>query len=171
MSKPAKPIFLIGMPAVGKSTLGKKIAQKYSLEFIDLDKHIEKIQGKSIAEIFLEKGEAFFRQIETENLAHFVQAQNTVIATGGGTPCFYNNMSLMLEWGEVIFLDFSLEQIKLRIMQNLQSRPMFAGKTSEEVASAIQELYVQRSIHYQKAHYTATSEENLWKILTEINRK
>jgi len=171
MSDLQKPIFLIGMPAVGKSTLGKQIAQKYSLQFIDMDKYIEKIQGKSISEIFSEKGEAFFRQIEAESLKELTKTQNTVIATGGGTPCFYDNMSLMLERGKVVFLDFPLEQISNRISQNPQSRPMFVGKTSTQIASKIQELYTHRRLYYQKAHYTFQNEEILWDTIAKILKK
>jgi len=171
MSKLQKPIFLIGMPAVGKSTLGEQIAQKYALQFIDMDKYIEKTQGQSIPEIFSERGEAFFRKIEAESLKQLTKTQNTVIATGGGTPCFYDNISLMLEWGEVIFLDFPLAQISNRISQNPQSRPMFVGKTSEEIASKVQELYTHRSPYYQKAHYTAKNEEVLWQMLSTMFRK
>ena len=171
MSDLQKPIFLIGMPAVGKSTLGKQIAQKYSLQFIDMDKYIEKIQGKSISEIFSEKGEAFFRQIEAESLKELTKTQNTVIATGGGTPCFYDNMSLMLERGKVVFLDFPLEQISNRIGHNSQSRPMFVGKTSTQIASKIQELYTHRRLYYQKAHYTVQNEEILWDTIAKILKK
>ncbi|MFN3315349.1 MAG: shikimate kinase, partial [Raineya sp.] len=136
-----KPIFLVGMPAVGKSTLGKKIAQKYSLQFIDLDKYIENAQKKSIPEIFETSGEAFFRKLEAENLAEVVQIKNAIVATGGGTPCFYDNMSLMLQVGKVVFLDFSLELIIERISQNNLARPMFAGKSKKEISEKIKNLY------------------------------
>lgn len=171
MSNLQKPIFLVGMPAVGKSTLGKQTAQKYALQFIDLDKYIEEVQNQSIAEIFSEKGEGFFRQIEAESLATIAQTQNLVIATGGGTPCFYNNMNLMLAAGEVIFLDFSLKLIIDRIAQNAPKRPMFAQKNYEEVVSKVQELYQQRYFHYQKAKYIVRNEVEFWSLLSKMLEK
>lgn len=163
-----KPIFLVGMPAVGKSTLGKQIAQKYNLQFIDLDKYIENIQRKSIPEIFETSGEAFFRKLEAENLGIVAQMQNVIVATGGGTPCFYDNMSLMLQAGKVVFLDFSLELVIERISQNNLVRPMFAGLGKPEIAEKIKDLYQKRLPNYGLAHYTAKNEGEFFKIIENI---
>ena len=155
-----KPIFLVGMPAVGKSTLGKQVAQKYNLQFIDLDKYIEDKQGKPISEIFEEEGEATFRKLEAENLAIVAQMQDVIVATGGGTPCFYDNINLMLQAGVVIFLDFSLELIIERISQNNLVRPMFAGLDKPEIAEKIKDLYQKRLPYYSLSHYSFKSEKD-----------
>jgi shikimate kinase len=89
-------IFLIGFMGCGKSTIGKKLAKTLSCKFIDLDKYIERKTGESIQQIFKEKGEKYFRVLETESLMEICESDNLVIATGGGTPCFFDNMQRIL---------------------------------------------------------------------------
>lgn len=163
-----KPIFLVGMPAVGKSTLGEQIAQKYNLQFIDLDKYIENAQRKSIPKIFEDEGEAVFRKIETESLGVVAQMQNVIVATGGGTPCFYDNTNLMLQTGIVIFLDFSLEVILERIAQNSNKRPMFVGLEKTAISEKIKDLYQKRLPYYLLAQYIVKNECECWKCLENL---
>lgn len=162
------PICLVGMPAVGKSTLGRQIAQAYHLSFIDLDAYIEQVEQKSIAEIFVERGEEFFRQKEAESLAKLSQLTDLIIATGGGTPCFYNNMPLMLRSSQVIFLDFPLQLITERLQSSGFSRPMFAQKSPSEIAETVQSLYQKRLPYYRLAHYVVKNEQELWQLLPKL---
>ncbi len=163
-----KPIFLVGMPAVGKSTLGKQVAQKYNLQFIDLDKYIEDKQGKPISEIFENEGESVFRKLEADNLGVVAQMQNTIVATGGGTPCFYDNINLMLQTGIVIFLDFSLEVIIERIAQNSNKRPMFVRLEKAAISEKIKDLYQKRLPFYLLAQYIVKNESEYWKLMENL---
>lgn len=165
---PINSIFFVGMPAVGKSTLGKQVAQKYQLKFIDLDEYIENNQGKSIRKIFQELGENYFRQVEAESLEIVAKMQNVLVATGGGTPCFHNNMKLMLQKGQVVFLDFSLDILVERITNNNSVRPMFVGKKKFEIAKQIEELYKKRLSHYLLAHYVVKDEKQFWELMASI---
>ena len=90
-------IFLIGYMGCGKSTLGRKIASRIGLKFNDLDKSIEQEQNLSVSECFSKHGEKWFREVEHNILIETFQQDNTIIATGGGTPCFFDNMDLMNE--------------------------------------------------------------------------
>ena len=97
-------IFLIGYMGVGKTTIGKQIAQGLGREFVDMDLFIENRYHKAVSGIFAEKGEDFFREIEHRILQEVAQFENTVIATGGGTPCFFDNMDLMNRTGITVYL-------------------------------------------------------------------
>ncbi|HQB87139.1 MAG TPA: shikimate kinase, partial [Bacteroidales bacterium] len=103
MQKPDK-IFLIGFMGSGKTTTGKKLASRLSWKFIDLDEFIEEDKGMPVAEIFETQGEDWFRTVEAEALRTVTKAGNTVISTGGGTPCFYENMEFMLQNGLTVYL-------------------------------------------------------------------
>lgn len=143
-------IYLIGMPAVGKSTLGQALAQELALTFIDLDRYIEAWQQTSIATIFEQAGEARFRALEQEALHRLSAKENLVVATGGGTPCFFDNIAHMLGQGQVVFLEASLEELAERIAQQSE-RPMFAGLSAEEVQEKLEALYEKRLPFYQQA--------------------
>lgn len=157
-------IFLVGMPASGKSTLAKKIAEKYHFAFIDLDSFIEEKYQQTIPEIFTEGGETLFRKLESEALKELIFIENMVVSTGGGTPCFYNNMDFITEKGITIFLDTPISIIVERICQNTSLRPMFQGKTHDIIQKQIEELYQQRKGFYQKAHYQITNESDFFEL-------
>src|SRR5436853_6290275 len=95
-------VFLIGFMGSGKTFLGKQLAQLLNYEFIDLDEWIEQREKKSIAEIFSEDGEEYFRKKESQQLKLLAEKNNAVIATGGGTPCFHDNMKWMNDHGFTI---------------------------------------------------------------------
>ena len=88
-------IFLLGFMGSGKSTLGKRLAKKMSWEFLDMDKVLEEQEGMTVTQIFQEKGEAYFREAETQFLQGLDPSMNRIVATGGGAPCHTNNMDLM----------------------------------------------------------------------------
>ena len=100
-------IFLIGFMGCGKSTLGRKLAAKLGYDLIDLDHHLEKIAGCSITTYFAEHGEESFRRLESETLKTMHYPPSCVISTGGGTPCFYDNMSWMNENGTTVYIQMN----------------------------------------------------------------
>ena len=164
-------IFITGMPASGKSLWAKRLAGALSHSFFDLDTLIEHVSGKKIADIFKQNGETHFRELEKAVLENFV-ANNTkfVLSTGGGTPCFYNNMKLMNKAGVTIWLDENIGFIANRIFTQQSTRPMFDGLNKDEVADKVQKLFEERKQFYQQAkHYVTTDEINLQHLLNLVN--
>lgn len=101
-------IFLTGYMGAGKTTLGKAFARELNIPFIDLDWYIEERLHKSIRELFIERGEASFRELERTMLHEVAEFENVIISTGGGTPCFFDNMEYMNEHGQTVFWMFIL---------------------------------------------------------------
>lgn len=147
-----KIIFLTGQMASGKSYLGKKISDHLNLNFIDTDKYIEEKQRKSINEIFENSGEVFFRQLEFELLNDLLEIQTpSLIATGGGFPCFNNNAERMYENGLVIHLKPAQSLLKENISNGLEHRPILKNQNID-VIDFLKKQYISRSSHYEKAH-------------------
>ena len=146
-------IFLLGFMGSGKSTLGKKLARKLGRKFIDLDQYIEKKENLSIAGIFKEKGENTFRSLENYYLQHISEhEEDAVIALGGGTPCFFNNMQIINDSGISIYLELSAEALSARLMQDNEPRPLIQNKTAQELGSFIKEKLEAREKFYKKAN-------------------
>lgn len=103
-----KRIFLVGYMGSGKTTLGKAYARINNLEFIDLDWYIEERMHKTISELFAEKGEAGFRELERKMLHEVGEFENVMVACGGGTPCFYDNIDYMNSVGDTVFWMYAL---------------------------------------------------------------
>lgn len=150
--------FLVGMPASGKTTFGRAFAAHQNCAFFDLDAEIERLQGCTIATIFIEKGEAEFRKIERNTLRNLDFTQPIVLATGGGTPCFQDNMALMRKNGTVLWLDADLAILQQRLSANAAQRPMFQGLEGAALAQKIADLYQKRQPFYAQAHYRCVSE-------------
>lgn len=146
-------IYLLGMPASGKSYWGKKVADHHKLNFLDLDNFLEENLGKSITQVFQEKGEEFFRRKEQETLHQSKEFTNTIISTGGGTPYFFDNMDFIKKEGWSIFINVSLEIIIERLKMD-ENRPMFQEKTEVELENYVQNLYQKRIGYYQQADFT-----------------
>jgi shikimate kinase len=146
-------IFLIGMPACGKTSIGKRLAKKLQFTFVDLDSHLTDKENKSVANIFNEKGETFFRELETKYLKEISNTNiNTIISVGGGTPCFHNNLPFMLSAGNVFYLNASAETLFLRLKKDAK-RPMFADLTEDKIKEKINSLLQQRETFYLQAHH------------------
>lgn len=147
-------IYLIGFMGSGKSTIGKQLSKKINYSFVDLDRLIEKDNGMSISEIFETKGEAEFRKLEHNALKKVSQLQHTIIACGGGTPCFYDNMTLMKESGLTIYIKLSPKMLADRLSQSKTPRPLLKNKSREELLSYVKDLLEKREDHYHQAGYT-----------------
>ena len=140
------------MPGSGKSTLGGKLAKELMVEFIDLDKAIEGREGKSITETFAQNGEDYFRQLESQVLTEWSgSSKNFVMATGGGTPCFYNGIEIINESGLSIFLDVPVGKLLSRL-EKKTDRPLLSASDITEMEDKLQALRSGRLSIYQQAH-------------------
>jgi len=145
------PIFLLGFMASGKSKLGKRLANNLGLEFLDLDQSIEKEEGSSISEIFNTKGEDYFRRREARKLRQIETNQSMVIALGGGTPCFHDNIKFIQETGTSIYLKLDENRIISRLKDNRSQRPLLADLNQEDLASYVNDELLKRETYYQQA--------------------
>ena len=145
-------IYLIGMPGSGKSYISKELSHTLGCSLVDMDAYIEKEQGKSITSIFEDKGEDYFRKQERKFLLNYA-VDNTVISTGGGTPCYFENINTMKEKGKVIYINTPISIITQRIYAE-EHRPMFDGYSKESIMYKLKELYDKRKIYYKRAHIT-----------------
>ena len=145
----------------GKSFWGKRLAAKLNYNFIDLDLIIEQQENVTIATIFIEKGESYFREIENKILLQtiFSITQNTIVATGGGTPCFYDAIDDMNNAGATIFLNQSIEKIIEQISNKKNKRPLLRNVTQIELEAYLQDLLEQRIGVYGKCKFTLSSKE------------
>ncbi|MBD5362110.1 MAG: shikimate kinase [Bacteroides sp.] len=146
-----KPVFLIGYMGCGKSTLGRALQKNHGLDFIDLDQFIENRFHASITELFATRGEEGFRRIEAAMLDEVSQLSDVVIACGGGTPCFFNNMDLMNERGLTVWLTTPLPWLFERLQRNRSKRPILAGKTDDELMGFITKALEERKPYYSRA--------------------
>lgn len=151
-------IFLIGYMGAGKTTLGKAFARALGLTFVDLDWYIEERFHKSIRQLFAERGEEGFRELEKRMLHEAGDFEDVVISVGGGTPCFFDNMEYMNEAGETVFLDVNLQVLFRRLKVAKQQRPLLDGKTDEELMAFIQKALQKRLPFYTKAKHTFNGE-------------
>jgi shikimate kinase len=151
-------IFLVGLPGCGKSSLGKKLAHIFKYPFYDLDHLIENGEGAKITELFSIHGEEKFRMLENQYLQNIKDLNQAIVATGGGTPCFHNNMEIINSLGISIFLDVAPKSIAQRLSENgIAKRPILKGKTREEITLTLEYLRLHRLPHYSQCHITLSN--------------
>lgn len=161
-------IFLIGMPGSGKSTFGKMLAQKLDRQFFDIDEQLERMLGMSIHKIFLEIGEDYFREAEEKVLKMLIKlSEPSIIATGGGTPCFYDNMKEMNGSGVTIWLDTPLDLVIDRVGAKKDVRPLVDQMPKDALKKEITNMYEMRRRYYRKANFT--SDSNMEDILNFLS--
>ena len=146
-------IFLIGFMGSGKTTVGKKLAAKLNLQFMDLDKLIESRYNKTISDIFETEGEKSFRNKETHLLEELSHADSYVLSTGGGTPCFNNNMNLINSMGISIYLKMSQSALFSRLKHSRDSRPLIKNLNNGELKKYINIKLKEREEYYENAHF------------------
>ena len=144
-------IYLIGYMCSGKTTLGTLLKEIADIKFTDLDQYIEECEGKSINEIFAQKGEEEFRNIEQKALKEVTETIGGIIATGGGTPCFFDNMEYMKENGDVIYLNCSRKELFERLKIYKATRPLLKDKCDDELKEFIEMALPKREPFYNKA--------------------
>ncbi len=165
-------IYLIGYMGCGKSTLGRRLAKHAGLQFIDMDHYIEKRNYKTIPQIFTEEGESEFRKKERKALEELSEFSNVVIATGGGAPCFFDNVDLMNRTGKTIYLNVDPKILADRLVKSKTERPLIKGKSKEELVQFIDETLKKRNEFYAKAHYRITQPDvNLDEVLKMIQQE
>lgn len=143
-------IFLVGYMGSGKSTVAKKLATRLGITAIDLDAEIERKAGKSITQIFELEGETAFRELEHEALQHWLLQDDFVMATGGGTPCFFDSMEQMNRCGTTIYLKMAPKALAERVWNSRTERPLLKGLSQDELTEHIsQHLNAREPIYAQ----------------------
>lgn len=153
-----KPIFLIGYMGCGKSTMGRTVSALTGVPFIDLDNYIEQRFHLTVREIFAQRGEDGFRDVERRMLQEVADFEDVIVACGGGTPCFFDNMEYMNTHGTTVFLNTPIDRLHSRLMRGRHKRPLIADKDDEELMTFIKEALAKRMDHYSKAQISFSSE-------------
>lgn len=161
-------IILIGFMGVGKTTIGKIIAKKLKLNFVDMDNYIEKTEGKSISKIFEEYGEQHFRELESESLKDLIKIDNIVISTGGGIITTKENSDILKKEKIVIFLDANTQTILNNLYKEIDKRPLLSN--SKNIEYTISNLLNQR---YEKYNSICDikidiNEKNIEEVVSQI---
>lgn len=160
-------IYLVGMPGAGKSYWARELSRTYAMPLMDMDEYLEQQEGNTIAAIFEQHGEAAFREKERNVLALIATDNpNAIIACGGGTPCYFDNMDLMLQTGTVIYLHVSIETLIDHLQHEAHMRPMLAGK--KDVQAFLADLLKERAPFYERAHHILNADKISITNFTEI---
>lgn len=171
-------IFLVGYMGVGKTTLGRELSGISGLSFIDLDHFIEGRYRKTIRQIFEEEGEDAFREIEKKTLHEVAEFENIILSTGGGTPCFFDNMTYMNDTGTTVYLKASPEALTRRIEHCKQTRPTVRHLAGDALSAFVRDALAHRTPFYERARITFNVEhlvthrdaiaaaEHLWQTLS-----
>lgn len=151
-------IYIIGLPGVGKTTLGKELATQLGLPFVDLDSYIEDIQDQTIPAIFNEGGESAFRNIEAHALKSFSQLNSSfIMACGGGTPCYNSSMDFMNRNGITIYYTKPIANIITQLQNDATERPLLKNSTPADLLSNLNKLLNKREPYYLKANIITDS--------------
>jgi len=161
-------IFLVGFMGSGKTHWGRLWSADNPFSFVDLDHTIEKEEGKTIAKIFEEKGEDYFRQLETTTLRSFGENENIIIACGGGTPCFNNNMQWMNEHGVTVYLRATPKQLANRLAKEQEQRPLLHSVDKHELENFIEQKLNEREAFYSEAQIIFDEENATVETIKEI---
>ena len=167
-----KRIFLIGYMGAGKTTVGKVLSRQLGLSFIDLDHYIEGYH-KTVGQLFAEKGEDAFRDIERRMLREVAAFEDVLVSTGGGAPCFFDNMEFMNGAGQTVYLKVSVEELAKRLELCKSTRPILKGRSGDELKAFIAESLEKREPFYSKASIVFDAEEmmtdqDVYKISQEL---
>jgi len=152
-------VILVGFMGCGKTTLGKKLANKLSLPFIDSDSDIEKRYQQSIGELFTRYGESHFRETERQFIDPLFEESAFVLATGGGMPCFGDNMELLKQLGTTFYLERSPKELVNRLIQSKTKRPLLEGMSADELTNYVERKLAEREIYYHQADFTLGRDE------------
>lgn len=145
-------IFLIGFMGSGKTYWGRKLSQKLGIPFFDLDEQTASHEGKSISEIFATEGEEYFRLLE-KNTLHTISESHTsfVMAAGGGTPCYFNNIEYMNRAGTTVWLNTPIDLLFERLLKEKEQRPLLKNLKDDQLKGFIIKKFADRKIYYEQA--------------------
>lgn len=150
-------IFLVGYMYSGKTVVGKRLSKMLSVEWIDTDRRVEELCNKTIEQIFEQDGEEFFREKEREVLLSLKDCQDVVVSTGGGLPCYKDNMEIMAKIGKTIYLELTPLQIYSRMSQSKKKRPLLEQIAPGERLNYIDRSLAERESFYKKADVTISA--------------
>jgi shikimate kinase len=154
---PYHSIFLIGFMGCGKTTLGRKLASRLGYSFIDLDEELEKQVGVSINEYFSKYGEAKFREMESQTLKQITYPAKAIISTGGGLPCYFDNMEWMNNHGKTLYVKLPAKTLADRLKNGKANRPVLQNKNGDELVAFIEQKLSEREVYYNQATYISES--------------
>lgn len=162
-------LFLIGLLGSGKSALGKELSEKLKLHFIDLDHAIELKEGAKVSEIFSSRGEEKFRIIEAAVLREQSKQTEFVMATGGGAPCFHDNMTFINQTGTSVFVNTPVSEIARRLQgEQRKSRPLLANVPDDQLQPTLQTILDSRLAFYDKAHIKVSGPSITAKLVLDL---
>ena len=164
-------IVLLGYMASGKSTIGREISKKLDMKFIDLDDYISKREKRSISEIFKVEGEIYFRKIESLYLGEILNSKDSfILSLGGGTPCYSNNMELILNSeASSIYIKVDIKTLASRLIAEKNKRPLVADLEDDKLLEFVAKHLFERRFFYEQASITINSEnKSIEEIITEI---
>lgn len=144
-------VFLIGFMGCGKSTTGRKLAKRLGFDFVDLDHEVELQTGSTIANYFALHGEDAFRKLESETLKEFGYGENCVVATGGGAPCYFDNMDWMNANGLTIYIDMPAQALAQRLEKGKAKRPLLKDLSEVQLIAFIESKLAERELFYRRA--------------------
>jgi len=144
-------IFLIGFMGCGKSTFGKKLAVKLGYDFIDLDQVLENEVGSNIGDYFASHGEDAFRTLESKVLKEYNYPENCIVATGGGAPCYFDNMDWMNNNGTTVYIELSPIALARRLEKGKEKRPLIKSMNHEQLIDFIESKLIERNRFYKRA--------------------
>lgn len=156
------------MPASGKTTLGKQLAKKINLDFVDIDEEIEHKESATISDVFKRYGEHYFRQIEADTLRKIDVNKSQIVSCGGGLPCYHDNILWMRQHGKVINIALEVEELLTRIKKIAPHRPLLQSNNKQELERKIKTLSLTRKFYFDMAHVTVDSRLDIEEIITRI---
>ena len=158
----------IGYMGSGKSHIAKLLSDRLGIKLIDLDKEISKKNKMTIAEMFQKKGEIFFRRQERALLEQIIATEDScILSLGGGTPAYYNNMELINQNSESIFLRTSIKNLTERLLKQKHKRPLIANISDQDLPEFIAKHLFERNIFYNKAKYTVNTDDKTPEMVVE----
>jgi shikimate kinase len=161
-------IYLTGYMGSGKSTIGKKLANKLGFLFIDLDSLIENKYRITIPDIFNRYDEDAFRLVEHQTLQETFTYSNAIISTGGGTPCFYNNMELINQNGLSVYIQMRERSLYDRLINSKKKRPLLDDKSPEQIMAHIKKQMTEREPYYLQSKLVIKGESLDMNFLVEL---
>ena len=161
-------LVMIGFMGTGKTTIGRELARKLNISFIDMDKEIEKREKKTISKIFEINGEQYFRNLETRLLKELIEVDNIVISTGGGIVTIEENLRILNNESGVIFLDANAQTIINHLSNEIEERPLLKG--SKDLNKTINDLLNKRYDKYNNVFDIKidVNEKNVAEVISQI---